>query len=93
MKKKKDLCDICGGELNRQKINYELTIKQEMLLITNIFADKCTQCGEIYLDAEASEMVDNIYTARNQLKPTKYIPVPVFKAEKQTTHFMNIIKI
>lgn len=75
---KKDLCDICGGELEKKIIDYELKVKREIIMIHNVTADKCNQCGEVYLDDYTSEVIDEIYSSRKKIKPLKYLPVPVF---------------
>ncbi len=83
MNTKLDLCDLCGGELNHSKIDYELKVKNEIILIHNVEADVCHQCGETYLDASTSEIIDEIYLTRKKTKPLRYIPVPVYQFSKR----------
>ena len=78
-----DLCDICSGELQEKEIDYEVKIGNEFIIIKQVKADVCSQCNEVYLDAETSEKIDYICTERRFLKPLKYIPVPVFSFPKR----------
>ena len=80
----KDLCDFCGGELETKRIDYEFRVKKEMIMIHAVKAEVCGQCGQSYIDAQTEEKIEEIYQTRNQIKPLRYIPVPVFSfgAEK-----------
>jgi len=76
--KGKDLCDLCGGELERKKVNLELHIRKELLICEDLPAEVCNQCGEKYFSAEVSEKIDQFLKKYRKEKPGRYIPVPVY---------------
>ena len=76
--KGKDLCDLCGGELEHKKVNLELHIRKELLICEDLPAEACNQCGEKYFGAEVSEKIDQFLKKYRKEKPGRYIPVPVY---------------
>lgn len=76
--KGKDLCDLCGGELEHKKVNLELHIRKELLICEDLPAEVCNQCGEKYFSAEVSEKIDQFLKKYRKEKPGRYIPVPVY---------------
>jgi YgiT-type zinc finger domain-containing protein len=79
--KEKDLCDLCGGELDHKKVNLELHIQKELVICEDLPADVCKQCGEKYFNAEVSEKIDKFIKKYLKKKPSRYIPVPVFSGD------------
>ncbi len=78
--KQKDKCDLCNGELVTGSTNLEVWHNLEFIIINDIPADVCEQCGEAYLTPDISEKLDHFFTEYRKHKPEKYIPVPVFSA-------------
>lgn len=78
MKKQKELCDFCGGELFPGKKDLEFTVGGKTILCREIPANICRQCGEAYLDAIISEKVEKFLKKAKRVKPEKYIPLPVY---------------
>lgn len=76
--REKDLCDLCGGELEHKKVNFELHIRKELVICEDLPANVCKQCGEKYFDAEVSLKIDEFIKKYQKEKPSRYIPVPVF---------------
>ena len=79
--RKKDLCDLCGGELKHKSVNLELHIKKELVICEGLPADVCKQCGEKYFDAKVSAKIDEFIKEYQKEKPLRYIPVPGFSGE------------
>ena len=77
----KDLCDFCGGELAPGMVNLDLHVRKKLMVCENLPAQVCNQCGEKYFDAEVSEKIDDFIQRSQQVKPIRYIPVPVFPRE------------
>ncbi len=77
----RDLCDICGGELEHKNVDLELHIKKEHLICEGLPADVCRQCGEKYFDAAVSAKIDEFVKKYKKKKPLRYIPVPVFSGD------------
>ena len=76
----RDLCDLCGGELVPGKTSVELWHGEELLVLRDIPADVCAECGEAYLSPEVSERIDAFLETYHQCRPQRYIPVPEFTA-------------
>lgn len=79
--KEKDLCDFCGGELKNKKVNLELHIQKKLVICEGLPADVCKQCGEKYFNAEVSAKIDRFVKKYLGMKPSRYIPVPVFTGD------------
>ena len=80
MRKKIDTCDLCGGELSTGTTSLEIWHGEELIVLKDIPADVCQQCGETYLSAHVSEKIDQFLEEYRQYRPKRYIPVPEFTA-------------
>jgi YgiT-type zinc finger domain-containing protein len=77
----KNLCDFCGGELRPGTTEMEVRINGELVVIEDLSALICHQCGEAYFTAQVSRQIDDILARRKELKPLRYESVPVFSPE------------
>ena len=71
-------CTFCGGEVTEQKIDYDYRRQSHLLVISNVSAGVCRQCGEKYFAPEILKKMDDIYHDifdRNQ-KPQRTLTVP-----------------
>lgn len=75
-----DRCDLCGGELRPGKTTLEIWRGEELLVIKDVPADVCQQCGEAYISASVSECLDRFLSAYQQHRPERYIAVPQYSA-------------
>ncbi|MBM4464200.1 MAG: YgiT-type zinc finger protein [Chloroflexi bacterium] len=75
-----DWCDLCGGELRPGKTTLEIWRGEELLIIKDVSADVCQQCGEAYISAEISEKLDRFLAEHQQHRPERYIAVPQYSA-------------
>jgi len=80
MKQHIDYCDICGGELSAGKTGLEIWRGENLVVIRDIPADVCQQCGESYLSPDISEKIDYFLENYQSYRPVRYIPVPEFSA-------------
>jgi len=78
MSKISDQCDFCGGELVSGKTTLEIWHKGDLVIIRDVPADICQQCGEAYLSVETSEQLDRFLDEHHRYKPERYIPVPQY---------------
>jgi len=53
-----DRCDLCGGTLLPGKTELEILRGNDRILIQDVAADICRQCGEAYLSVEVSAQLD-----------------------------------
>ena len=71
-------CSYCAGEVTEQKIDYDYRRQSHLLVISNVSAGVCGQCGEKYFAPEILKKMDDIYHNifdRNQ-KPQRTLTVP-----------------
>ena len=71
-------CSFCGGEVTEKTIDYDYRRESHLLVISNVSAGVCGQCGEKYFKPEILKKMDNIYHDifdRNQ-KPPRTLTVP-----------------
>ena len=54
-------CTFCGGEVDEQKIDYDYRRRGQLLVISNVPAGTCRQCGEKYFRAEILKRMDETY--------------------------------
>ena len=53
------------------------------LLVRSLRADVCQQCGEIYLDADASRQIDTAFAHKEKAEQHPDVPVFICKAGAQ----------
>ena len=75
-----DRCDLCGGELRPGHATLEIWRDSDLIVLRDIPADVCQQCGEAYLTAEISEKLDRFLDEYHRHRPERYIAVPQFSA-------------
>jgi len=75
-----DRCDLCGGELRPGKTTLEIWSGEELLVIKDVLADVCQQCGEAYISADISEKLDHFLAEYHRYRPERYIAVPQYSA-------------
>ncbi|MCI0398765.1 MAG: type II toxin-antitoxin system MqsA family antitoxin [Chloroflexi bacterium] len=80
MKNAIDRCDICGGELAPGKTTLEIWRGEELIVVKDVPADVCQQCGEAYLSPQVSERLDDFLDEYHRHRPERYIAVPEYSA-------------
>lgn len=71
-------CYFCGGKVTAKHVNVMRHWKGRYILIENVPAHVCTQCGERYYDAAVAEAMDRIMRAsETRLGAKREIRVPV----------------
>lgn len=71
-------CFKCKGNLEPKKVNYIVDLGNTIIIVKEVPAKVCLQCGEQYYDDETAENIEKIV---NQLKKLS-IEVTVVKYEK-----------
>lgn len=76
--KKWGKCFFCGGELKRKKVDITRYKGKELIILNDVPALVCTQCGEKYFEAKTSKKIDQkIEQALKRKSSIKKIDVPV----------------
>lgn len=71
-------CFKCKGNLELKKVNYIVDLGNTIIIVKEVPAKVCMQCGEQYYDDETAENIEKIV---NQLKKLS-IEVTVVKYEE-----------
>ena len=69
-------CAQCGGKLEDKTITHQQAWGGELYEFENVPALVCRQCGEAYLTAQVSQLIDVII--QQNPRPKRYHQVPVF---------------
>ncbi len=75
-----DRCDLCGGELRPGTTTLEIWRGEELIIIRDVPADVCEQCGEAYISASISEKLDQFLNEYHRHRPERYLAVPQYSA-------------
>ena len=54
-------CTFCGGEVAEERIEYDYRRRGHLLVISNVPAGVCRQCGEKYFTADVVKKLDQFY--------------------------------
>lgn len=57
---KPDKCSFCKGKLIKGKTEFVVKARKEVLVIRDIDAYVCSECGEAYYSPKESEKIDKI---------------------------------
>jgi YgiT-type zinc finger domain-containing protein len=69
-------CDLCGSPLIEQEVTYTIEVDGQWVIIENVPAKVCPQCGERLFSPETVERLQQI--AWGQKKPQRVVQTPVF---------------
>ena len=53
-------CAICGGKTEHKHIDLPLELRNKFLVVKNVPAEVCTQCGEIYYSVDVAKKLEKI---------------------------------
>lgn len=70
---------MCKGNLEEKKVNYVVDLEDNIIIIKEVPAKVCTQCGEQYFDDETAENIEKMV---NELKKLA-IEVTIVNYKKQ----------
>ena len=68
-------CDVCGGEVKKEKIIFDLWVNDELLIIEDVPAEVCQKCGEQVFTPSVTNQIQKI--AKSELRPQRTITAPV----------------
>jgi len=73
-------CYFCKGKMLEDKVRVDFRWGDELLVIEDVPAEVCQQCGEKYFSSETYKAVEKL--AKSKSKPIRHIMVEVIKFEK-----------
>lgn len=77
-----DLCDFCSGILGPGKTTMQFWLGEQLVVVRDLPADVCQQCGEAYLSAEVSGKLDIFLTEDCKHRPEQILSVPAYSARQ-----------
>ncbi len=69
-------CDLCGAPTVEQKVTYTLEMDGKLIVVENVPARVCPQCGEKLFSPETVERLQK--TIWEQKQPVRMLQTPVF---------------
>lgn len=70
------VCDVCGGPMIDQNVTYTIEFEGQLVVVENVPAKACTQCGERLFAPAALERL--LKTVWQQNSPKRVMQTPVF---------------
>lgn len=64
----KSLCPLCGGKKVPGRTTYVATFAPGLLVVRNVPAMICSQCGEEWIDAKTAQQLEKMVTEAKQRK-------------------------
>ena len=71
-----ETCEYCGGTIVEKKVTVHRSVKGDYVLIENVPAGICTQCGTRYYAANVLKMIED--SAHGKRKAEREVVVPVY---------------
>ncbi len=72
-------CHTCGEHMEEKRIKQEFWIRNKLVVVENVPAGVCPQCGEKVLKADVGRWVTALLLENSKrLRKTRTISVPVF---------------
>ena len=71
-------CTFCGGTVTAKRIDYDYRREGRLLVITNVPAGVCRQCGEKYFRLDVLKQIDETYhdIFERRRQPQRILEVP-----------------
>ena len=69
-------CPFCGGELKQTTITHAQEYEGKVIILENLPAEVCLQCGEVLLRPDVLERVQGLVWSK--AAPKRVVSVPVF---------------
>jgi YgiT-type zinc finger domain-containing protein len=72
-------CHVCSEQMEERRIKQEFWIKDKLIIIENIPAGVCPQCGEKVVRAEVGRWIAELIPDQKRVRKAKIMNVPVIK--------------
>ncbi len=71
-------CTYCGGEVVEQTIDYDYRRQKHLMVVSNVPAGVCRQCGEKYFKPDILKKMDSLYHGifERHEKPQRTLTIP-----------------
>jgi YgiT-type zinc finger domain-containing protein len=75
-------CEICDTPLEEKHIKQDFWIRGELIVVDNILAGVCPQCGEKIVHAEMGRYIAELLENSERIATAPRISVPVVKLDE-----------
>lgn len=79
-------CHVCSTALEEKTIHQDFWVKDKLIVIDNVPAGVCPQCGEKVVNAEVGEKISKILGDAQRIKHAPTITVPLI-------HYDNAVAV
>ena len=76
-------CHICGARMEAKGINQGFWIKGKLIVIEDVPAGVCPQCGEKVVKADVGRRISALIEDSKRLRKARTISVPVMRFAKE----------
>jgi len=79
-------CEICDASMEERRIKQNFWIRGELIVVENVPAGVCPQCGETIVKADVGHWIEDLLENSDRISKAPRISVPSIKfdAEKVT---------
>lgn len=78
-------CHTCGEQMEERRIKQDLWIKGKLIVIEDVPAGVCLQCGEKVVKADVGRWLAALVEDPKRLQKARTISVPVVRFAKEIT--------
>lgn len=75
-------CHVCGGEMQAKRIKQDFWIKNRLVVIEDVPAGVCSQCGEKVVNADVGRRLAVSLKDTARRRRARTIAVPVIRLAK-----------
>ena len=72
-------CQVCGEQMVEQQIKQDFWIKGNLIVIEDVPAGVCPQCGEKVVRADVGRQIAALIADSEKTQPVRSINVPVLR--------------
>ncbi len=76
-------CHVCGERMEERQIKQGFWIKDKLILIEDIPAGVCTQCGEKVVNADVGQSIAALIGDTTRLQKARTMSIPVIRFVKE----------
>ena len=73
------VCHVCGGKMSEQLVKQEFWVKDRLVVIEDLPAGVCEQCGERLVNAMVSQQLANLLKDPEHLDKAPVLLVPLIR--------------
>jgi YgiT-type zinc finger domain-containing protein len=72
-------CHVCGARMQERAVTQEFWVKRKLVVIENVPAGVCAQCGERVVNAETGKRIAALLKDSKRLSAARTMRVPLLQ--------------